>query len=129
MKERITIVALDGIGGVAAIVLGLTFSGTLSAWGVPVGLLAGAGVGTILYRADRDGFAETSDELKAYGALVGGVLVLGAAVVLVGQATPSGAARAALIGGGGALVGYRFVYGVVRPVPEARLQRQRERAY
>lgn len=129
MNERLTIVALDGIGGVAAIVLGLTLSGGVSVWGAPVAVLAGVGIGAILYRADRDGFAETSDELRAYGALVVAVLVLGAGVVVVAPATVTGTAQAALLGGGCALVGYRLVYGVLLPVPDARLERQRERAY
>jgi len=59
--------------------------------------------------------------------VVTGAVGTGAIVVVTGQSVPKTVAGT-LVGAAIGLLGYRFVYGVVRPVPESRLERARERA-
>lgn len=129
MNERLTIVLLDGIGGLAAVVLALPLLGAFDPVLAPVVAVAAAGTGWILYQADRDGFESPGRELAAYGLLLSAVVALGGVLFTVAGAGPVAVARAALLGGGVTLVSYRLVYGVVRPVPEPRLERQRERSF
>ncbi len=129
VNERLKIVLLDYVSGAAALVLAVPLLGAFQPWVLPVVAVTLAGTGWIMYQSDRDGFGSQGQELTAYAALLGVVVLLGIVSVGLNLASLGSVARAALLGGGVALVGYRFVYGIVRPIPESRLVRAREGAW
>jgi hypothetical protein len=119
----------DGAVALIALLNGLLFFGSALVWWVPVpAALLAATAGMAQHYTEHVGFERTRDEAAlALGAIV---LPVGVAGALVVTGSPLGPplALAAFVGTGAGFLGYRFVFGVLRPVPEKRLERAGERA-
>jgi O-antigen/teichoic acid export membrane protein len=102
-------------------------AGLREAWWVA--LAAAVATVAIAYTDEHDLFGW--NDWRRYAAATVGVVAAAVAVGLVAVATDLivlTVVSAALAGMGAGLLGYRFVYGVVRPVPKSRLDAARERA-
>jgi len=124
------VLLLDSLLGVVWIGTGLSITAptVVASVGWLVGTTALAVVG--LRSAEEHGYAP-ADSLRWFGAAIASVLVVGVVAVVATTALftfdATVAVSAILVGLGVGVLGYRLVYGVVRPVPERRLERARER--
>ena len=119
----------DGAVALSALLPGLLYFGPTLVWWVPVpAALLAATTGAAQHYTEHVRFERTRDEAAlALGAIVVPVAV---AAVLVVTGSPLGPplALAVFSGTGVGFLGYRFVFGVLRPIPEKRLERAGERA-
>jgi len=101
--------------------------GLRGAWWVAA--LAAVGFATFYYADEHrlGGVDGWSRYALAAALVVGATVGTGSIVVLTGLSLPKTVAGV-LVGAAVALIAYRFLYGVVRPVPDARLERARDRA-
>jgi DNA-binding transcriptional LysR family regulator len=119
-------------GGMGALWIGLGVlnvgvDGLREAWWVA--LAAAVATVTVAYTDEHDSLGWS--DWRRYAAAVVGVVAVAVAVGAVALATDLvvlTVVSAALAGMGAGLLPYRLVYGVVRPVPESRLDGARERA-
>jgi hypothetical protein len=105
VNERFKIVLLDYVSGVAAIILAVPLLQAFQPWVLPVVAVTLVGTGWIMFQSDRDGVGSQGQELTAYAALLGVVVLLGIVLIGLNLASLGAVARAALLGGGVALVG------------------------
>jgi len=116
--------------GVLWLALGVTnvgLDGLREGWWVALAAVVVTVV--VAYTDEHDPFGR--NDWRRYAAAVVGVVAAAIAVGLVALVTDLDVltvVSTALAGMGTGLLGYRFVYGVVRPVPESRLDGARERA-
>ncbi|MFB6178939.1 MAG: hypothetical protein ABEI77_04365 [Halorientalis sp.] len=92
-----------------------------------LGLVCAVVVAGLLYLSEHDAFEGVASEPVTIALLVAVPFTLVFVLVLVNPGTVPWF-LAAFVGAGLGLLGYRFVYGIVRPVPEKRLEQARERA-
>jgi len=108
-------------------VLNVGLADLRAAWWIA--LAAAASTVAVAYTDEHDLFGWS--DWRRYAAAVAGVVAAAVAVGLVVLATDLVVltiVSAALAGMGTGLLAYRFVYGVVRPVPESRLDAAGDRA-
>ncbi|WP_246986152.1 hypothetical protein [Halorientalis marina] len=118
----------DGAVGLSVVLPGLLYFGSALVWWAPIpGALVAFTTAAVQHYAEHVGFESTVHE--ALFGLAGIVLPLAvaAALVLVGSPLGPPIAFVAFAGTGTGFLGYRFVFGVLRPVPEKRLERAGER--
>jgi len=122
---------LDSLLGIVWIVTGLSVTAAglvASVWWL-VGIAGLAVVG--LLTAEEHGYTP-AHSLRWFGFVIVGVLVVGLVAVVATTRLfafdATVASSAILVGLGIGVLGYRLVYGVVRPIPDARLEGGRERA-
>ncbi|WP_247005841.1 hypothetical protein [Halorientalis litorea] len=118
----------DGLVGVLALATGMAFAVPFRWWLVPLAGVTTLGTAAVLFSEERDALASRGYAVVLMALFVGlpGLLALG--LLWVRPPLGSALAFAVCLGLGGAVVGYRFVFGVLRPVPEKRLARARDRA-
>ena len=119
----------DGAVGLATLAVGARLLDAPFRWWVL--LLAGGtalGVAGMLFGAEQQVFASTGLGLATAGVFVLVPLGVSLAFMQVSPSLGSALALSAVLGTGGGLLGYRFVFGVLRPVPQHRLDRADERA-
>jgi len=124
------VVLLEGGMGVLWIALGALYDGVVglrAAWWVA---LAAAVATAVVAYTDEHGL-HGQDDWRRYAAAAAGVVGAAIALAFVVFVTDLAALTvvdAGIVGMGVGLLCYRFVYGVVRPVPQSRLDAARERA-
>lgn len=119
----------DGAVAVSVLVPGLLYFGSALVWWVPLpAALLSFTTAAAQHYTEHVGFERTRDEAAlALGAIVLPIAVAGVLVV-TGSALGPPLALAVFAGTGVGFLLYRFVYGVLRPIPEKRLERAGERA-
>jgi hypothetical protein len=119
----------DGAVAVSVLVPGLLYFGSALVWWVPLpAALLSFTTAAAQHYTEHVGFERTRDEAAlALGAIVVPVAVAGVLVV-TGSALGPPLALAVFAGIGVGFLLYRFVYGVLRPIPEKRLARAGQRA-
>jgi hypothetical protein len=119
----------DGAVAVSVLVPGLLYFGSALVWWVPLpAALLSFTTAAAQHYTEHVGFERTRDEAAlALGAIVVPVAVAGVLVV-TGSALGPPLALAVFAGTGVGFLLYRFVYGVLRPIPEKRLARAGQRA-
>jgi len=125
------ILLFDSLLGTVWIVTGLSVAASREIasvwWLVGVGGLAAVG----LLAAEEHGHTP-ADSLRWFGVTIVGVLVVGVVTVVATTSLftfdATVAIGAHLVGLGVGLLGYRLLYGLVWPIPDAGLDRARERA-
>jgi hypothetical protein len=119
----------DGAVAVSVLVPGLLYFGSALVWWVPLpAALLSFTTAAAQHYTEHVGFERTRDEAAlALGAIVVPVAVAGVLVV-TGSAFGPPLALAVFAGTGVGFLLYRFVYGVLRPIPEKRLARAGQRA-
>ncbi|QPV61814.1 hypothetical protein I7X12_13770 [Halosimplex litoreum] len=124
------VVLLEGTMGTLWIALGVVnvgLAGLRAAWWVA--FAAAVATVAVAYTDEHDLFGW--GDWRRYAAATVGVVAAAVAVGLVAVATDLvvlTVVSAGLAGMGAGLLCYRFVFGVVRPVPKSRLDAARERA-
>jgi len=119
----------DSAVALSALLPGLLYFGDALVWWVPVpAALLVVTTGAAQHYTEHVGFERTRDEAAlALGAIVVPVAVAGT-LVLTGSPLGPPLALAVFTGTGLGFLAYRFVYGVLRPIPEKRLERAGKRA-
>lgn len=125
--ERKVLLVDTLIGASPLLAAGLSLDGALGWADALVGLFSGLVVAVLLYLSERDAFAGVVSEPVIIALLVAVPFTLVFVLVLADPGTVPWV-LAAFVGAGLGLLGYRFVYGVLRPIPEKRLRQARERA-
>jgi len=105
-----------------AVAVGLLFAGGPVGWNLLLAALGTAALVPTLYLAEQTPFLALVERYSpgSYVAAFAGSLAVALALVL-GWSVVDSPAVTLLAGMGVGLAGYRFVYGVLRPVPERRL--------
>lgn len=118
----------DGLIGLSVLFPASFYLGSGLVWWVPLpAAMVGFVTAASQHYTEHVGFDRARDEaLLAFGSVV---LPVAVAAVFVVTGSPLGPplALAAFTGVSAGLLGYRFVFGVLRPVPAARLERAGER--
>lgn len=119
----------DSLVALSALVPGLLYFGSALVWWVPLpAALLVFTTAAAQHYTEHVGFARVRDEaLLSLGVIVLPIAVAGVLVV-TGSALGPPLALAVFAGTGFGFLLYRFVFGVLRPVPEKRLERAGERA-
>jgi hypothetical protein len=119
----------DGLVALSVLLPGLLYFGPALVWWVPMpAALLVATTGAAQHYSEHVGFERARDEAAlALGAIVVPVAAAGVLVV-TGSSLGPPLALAVFVGTGLGFLGYRFVFGVLRPIPEKRLARAGERA-
>jgi hypothetical protein len=119
----------DGLVALSVLLPGLLYFGSALVWWVPLpAALFAFTTAAAQHYTEHVGFERVRDEaILSLGAIVVPVAVAGALVVTGSPLGPP-LALAVLAGTGSGFLVYRLVYGVVRPIPEKRLERAGERA-
>ncbi|MFB6205642.1 MAG: hypothetical protein ABEJ05_03815 [Haloglomus sp.] len=119
----------DGLVAVSVLLPALFYFGTALVWWVPLpAAMLSFTTAAAQHYTEHVGFARVRDEaLLSLGVIV---LPIAVAAVLVVTGSPLGPplALAVFAGTGIGFLAYRFVFGVLRPIPEKRLARAGERA-
>lgn len=128
MNPARKIFLVDGLVGALSLLAGTRFAVPFRWWLVPLAGVTTLGTAAVLFSEEQDLLASRGHAVALMTLFVGlpGLL----AVLLSWVRPPLGSALAVAVcfGLGGAVVGYRFVFGVLRPIPEKRLARARDRA-
>ncbi|WP_136716772.1 hypothetical protein [Halorientalis salina] len=124
--ERKVLVGDTVIGLSPVVVAGLSFDGAVGWLDVLLALVSGLVVALLLYLSERDAFAGVASEPVIIALLVAVPFTLVFVLVLADPGTVPWV-LAVFVGAGLGLLGYRFVYGILRPIPEKRLRQARER--
>ncbi|MBX0322798.1 hypothetical protein EGH21_07115 [Halomicroarcula sp. F13] len=115
----------DLLVGLAVLAVAFFSDGVAAVTAVPAVTVAMAGLLAVaLYVVEHDAVPGLFPEVVALASLVLLVSVAAGMAVLLPHPVAV-VATAALVGFGVGLVGYRTVYGLLRPVPQYRLDRQR----
>jgi hypothetical protein len=113
----------DGLVGGFALLFGFWLSAPLRLWSLPLAGVTALGMTGLLYSQERDLLAGRAYVLAL--AFAGLPLLLAVLFALARPALGKSLALAVFLGVGGGILGHRFVFGVVRDVPESRLARAR----
>jgi hypothetical protein len=131
MDAQGKVLLFDSLLGIVWIVAGLTFADPAAVAGVWwfVGVAAAAAAGALAL--EEHGYTPEGS-LQWFAIAVAGVLAVGvvtvAAVSILLEPTATVAVSALQVGLGLGVIAYRLLYGLVWPVPDARLDRAREQA-
>jgi len=125
--ERKVLLGDTVIGLSPVVAAGLSLDGAVGWLDVLLGLVSGLVVAVLLYLSERDAFAGVVSEPVTIALLVAVPFTLVFVLVLADPGTVPWV-LAVFVGAGLGLLGYRFVYGVLKPIPEKRLRQARERA-
>ena len=117
----------DTLIGVSPLVAaGLSLDAPVGWRDVVLGLVAGLVVAGLLYLSERDAFEGVMSEPVTIAFLVAVPFTLVFVLVLADPGTVPWL-LATFVGAGCGLLCYRLVYGVLKPIPEKRLEQARER--
>jgi hypothetical protein len=122
MADRTRVLVADFALAAGAVTVGLLFVGGPAGWNLLLAALGTAAFVPTLYLLEQTPVFALVERHSpgSYGLAFVGSLGVALALVL-GWAVVASPAATLLFGMGAGLAGYRFVYGILEPVPEGRL--------
>ncbi|MFB6164120.1 MAG: hypothetical protein ABEJ31_03080 [Haloarculaceae archaeon] len=129
MTPERRVLLVDGLAGLAVLAVGMgLLDAPLQWWVLVLASVTAISVAGVLFGVERDQFESIGRALLVAALFVLAPLGVAAATALARPTLGAALAFAVFLGVGGGIIGYRFVFGVLRPVPERRLERARDRA-
>jgi drug/metabolite transporter (DMT)-like permease len=125
------VLLIDGLVGSSMLLnggLGLRISSSVQWWAVFVFVGAAVWMAGLLYRVERTAVRESLREILVASIGIGGPGLLAIAMVVSNYPQAETVYAGVFAGFGSGILGYRFVYGIIRPIPESRLARARTQA-
>jgi hypothetical protein len=119
----------DGLVGIGPATVGVLTFGPEAGWlALPVALVVAALIAGVNYYDEHVGFERTLGEgVVSVGAVVAPFLV-SLLLFYLGSPLAVSVSLGGFVGLSLGFLGYRVVYGIVRPIPERRLERAREQS-
>jgi drug/metabolite transporter (DMT)-like permease len=121
----------DGLVGVSMLVnssLGLSVPSSVQWWTVLVFVGVAVWVAGILYRFERRSVEESLRDVLVGSIVIASPVLVALAMVVSNHPLADTVVAGVFAGFGSSILGYRFVYGILRPIPEHRVERTRGRA-
>ena len=123
------VMLIDGLVGAGALLNGgVAISLSVQRWVVFVLVGAALWITGIYYRVDRTAVRESLRDVLVVTLGIAGPFLVALVMVLVDHPLAPTIMAGVMTGYGSGILGYRFVYGIVRPIPDCRLERMRGRA-
>jgi hypothetical protein len=123
------VLLIDGLVGAGALLNGaLSFSLSVQRWVVFVLVGAALWITGIYYWVDRTAIEESLRNVLVGSLGIAGPFLVGLTMALLDYPLAPTVVAGVMTGYGLGILGYRVVYGLVRPIPDCRLERMRGRA-
>ena len=123
------VLLIDGLVGAGALLNGgVAISLSVQRWAAFVFVGAALWITGIYYWVDRTAIEESIRDVLVGSLGVAGPFLVDFVMVLVDYPLAPKVMAGVMTGYGLGILGYRFVYGLVRPIPEQRVERTRGRA-
>ncbi|RXK47272.1 hypothetical protein [Halorientalis pallida] len=129
MNPEWKVILLDGLIGVSMLVNSyLGVSSSVQWWAVVVFVGAAVWNAGIFYRVERTAVEESLREILVGSLVIASPVLVAIAMVVSNHPLADTILVGVFAGFGAGILGYRFLYGIVRPIPERRLERASRRA-